>query len=181
MKQNFHVGMRTLKTSLSVFMIVLISAFISIDPQIAALSAVFSQRADVTSSLSFGLRRTLAIVCGAFASLVFIFLHNLLPDHYLITALLGGLGILITIQTNLLVKNPQGVIGGSATFLVIVFNIPAHNQYVYALLRVLDTFLGAIVAVGIEYIFPRDRVVPWILTYNSHVPRFLQISTSEDV
>jgi len=121
-KQNFHVGMRTLKTSLSVFVIVLVSAFIPIDPQIAALSAVFSQRADVTSSLSFGLRRTLAIVCGAFASLVFIFLHNLLPDHYLITALLGGLGILITIQTNLLVKNPQGVIGGSATFLVIQYS-----------------------------------------------------------
>ena len=99
----------------------------------------------------------------------------------MITALLAGLGILITIQTNLLVKNPQGVIGGSATFLVIVFNIPEHNQYVYALLRVLDTFLGAIVAVGIEYIFPRDRVVPWILTYNSYVPKFLQISTSDDV
>ena len=181
MKQSFHVGMRTLKTSLSVFMIIIISAFIPIDPQIAALSAVFSQRADVTSSLSFGLRRTLSIVCGAFASLVYIFLHKLLPDHYLITALLGGLGILITIQTNLLLKNPQGVIGGSATFLVIVFNIPADNQYVYALLRVLDTFLGAFVAVGIEYIFPRDRVVPWILTYNSYVPKFLQISTSDDV
>lgn len=180
MKEKFHVGMRTIKTATSVFITVLLSAFIPIDPQIAALSAVFSQRADVTSSLSFGLRRTLSIVCGAFASLIYIFLHKLLPDHYLVTALLAGLGIIITIKSNLLLKNPQGVIGGSATFLVIVFNIPEHNQYVYALFRVLDTFIGAIISVTIEYLFPRDRVVPWILAYNRHVPAFLQISTNEE-
>lgn len=180
MKEKFHVGMRTLKTAFSVFTVVLISAFIPIDPQITALSAVFSQRADVNASLSFGLRRTLSIVCGAFASIIFIFLHNLLPDHFLITALLAGLGIIITIKTNLLLKNPHGVIGGSATFLVIVFNIPAENQYAYALLRVLDTFLGAIVSVGIEYFFPRHRVIPWVKAYNRHVPEFLQISTTEN-
>lgn len=180
MKEKFHVGMRTIKTALSVFILVLISAFTHVDPQISALSAVFSQRADVTSTLSFGLRRTLAIVCGAFASLIFIFLHQILPDHFLVTPILAGLGIIITIQSNLIVKNPQGVIGGSATFLVIVFNIPAENQYIYAILRVFDTFLGAIVAVGIEYFFPRDRVVPWIHTYNDHVPSWLQISTKVD-
>lgn len=180
MKEKFHIGMRTLKTAFSVFSVVLISAFIPIDPQIAALSAVFSQRADINTSLSLGLRRTLSIVCGAFASIIFIFLSHLLPKHFLITALLAGLGIMITIKTNLLLKNPQGVIGGSATFLVIVFNIPAENQYIYALLRILDTFLGAIISVSIEYLFPRHRVIPWVKAYNRHVPEFLQISITDN-
>ncbi len=180
MKHKFHVGMRTLKTSLSVFLVVLLSAFTSIDPQIAALSSVFSQRADIVSSFSFGMRRTIAIICGAFASIIYIFLHNQLPDHIIVTPLLAGIGIVITIQTCLLLKNPQGVIGASATFLVIIFNIPANDQYAYALLRVLDTFIGALIAISVEYCLPRYRVLAWTHAYNLRVPKFLQIFTTDD-
>lgn len=182
LSHQFHVGMRTLKTSLSVVLVVFISTFTSIDPQIAALSSVFSQRANIGSSFNFGLRRTIAIICGAFASLIYIFLHKQLPDNFIISPLLAGLGILITIQTCLAIKNPQGVIGASATFLVIIFNIPEENQYAYALLRVLDTFIGAIVAVGVEYFLPRYRVLSWIASYNRRMPRFMRIKTTgEDI
>jgi len=178
--KKIHVGMRTLKTSLSVMLIVLIASVTSIDPQISALSAVFSQRSDFSSSFTFGIRRTIAICCGAFASIVYIFLSGLLPTNTFTTALLAGVGIAITIQVSLISNNSAGIIGASATFLIIIFNIPGENQYVYALWRIFDTFLGAIIAVGVEYFLPRPRVLKWTDAYNRHVPKFIQIVTTDD-
>ncbi|MCZ0717260.1 aromatic acid exporter family protein [Aerococcus kribbianus] len=173
---RFHIGMRMFKTALSISLVNLCYHFIpAASAQIASIAAVYSQRANFSQSLTFARHRLSGMVVGGLAALGTIFLLDYLPEHYLIHSLLAGLGALFTLWLCNLTHSEKAVVGASATFFIIFYTIPESNRYAYAIMRTLDTFVGGIIALGVEFILPRERTVRLVAYYNDKVPQWLQI------
>ncbi|MGX7106887.1 FUSC family protein [Hutsoniella sourekii] len=157
--------MRTAKTALAVFFITLMYDFLPArSPQIASLSAVFALRKDMGETFNFGRIRAFANVVGGLVSAGIVFSLRVLPEWRLIYYVSAPIGLALTIMLCISLNIPQGVVGASATYLIIFFNIPEEAQYAYIFNRILDTFIGAFVALAIEWLLPRertDRIVTW--------------------
>ncbi|MDT2814760.1 aromatic acid exporter family protein [Vagococcus carniphilus] len=149
------IGMRTIKTGLSVFICILISFIFNRETYVvSSITAVFTLREDMYNTLKFGRHRVVGNITGALFSVVAIFIFNQLGDGRLVQ--LFSIPLLITLMIWLLsVANCyEGTVGACATFLTILFMIPDNQSYSYALARVLDSFIGMFVAFGMNTAIP---------------------------
>lgn len=150
---KFKLGMRTLKSGIAVFLVILLFHLTGRDGgvQIAALAAVFSLREDFGKSINFGTSRILSNSIGGFYALLFFILCDSFPNHFLVTLIFVPIFTMLTIMTNVSINNTTGVISGVATMLIIVLSIPAGDSIIYALTRVFETFVGVFVAILVNY------------------------------
>ena len=75
---RFRLGMRTIKSALAVFLCILF--FHVTDrglPMIAALSAVFSLRQDLTTTVSFGRSRIIGNSIGGFLGIIYFLVRTI--------------------------------------------------------------------------------------------------------
>ena len=56
---------------------------------------------------------------------------------------------------------PGGVQPGGVVLCIVLFSTPVDRYIPYALNRILDTSVGVIVALAVNYFLPRERVVCW--------------------
>lgn len=151
-KQKIKIGMRTAKTGLAVFLVLLLFHFLSWEgSQIAALTAVFSLREDLDKSWSFGLSRVVGNTIGGLMALIYFLLMGLLGQHYLVTLLAIPLLTMFTIVFNVAINNTNGIVGSAAAFMIIALSVPTGNAFAYAIIRVLQTFLGVFVAILVNF------------------------------
>lgn len=75
---RFRLGMRTIKSALAVFLCILFFHLTQRGiPMIAALSAVFSLRQDLTTTVSFGKSRIIGNTLGGTLAIIYFWLYNL--------------------------------------------------------------------------------------------------------
>lgn len=146
--KKFKLGMRTVKTGLAVFLLAVLFSFRGFDGlQIAALSAVFSLREDFDKSVHFGSSRVLSNSLGGFYALLYLWLMDFFPGQSWVTLIFIPIFTMLTIMTNYAMNNKAGIVSGVATMLIIALSIPAGDSFLYALSRVLETFVGVFVAI----------------------------------
>ena len=81
-KSKFKLGMRTFKTGIAVFLVLMIFGFFGWKGlQIGALTAVFSLREDFDKSVHFGTSRILGNSIGGFYALIFFLLNNFFQQN----------------------------------------------------------------------------------------------------
>lgn len=143
------MGMRTFKSGLSVFIVVLLFYGVGLSDglPITALAAVFSLREDFDKSIDFGASRILSNSIGGFYALLYFILNDWLPDRFWVTLIFVPIFTMLTIMTNVAMNNTAGVVSGVATMLIIALSIPAGDSILYALTRVFQTFVGVFVAI----------------------------------
>ena len=148
-QQNpFHIGLRTLKTAVSAFIcIILFKVLHRGSPMLAVLSAVFSLRTDHKQTWKFGISRFYGNMSGGVLAII-------LLQSYLLLVPLGI--ILLILFCNRF--NKTAVINSSATFLVIFYNIEAAVNVEYAIQRVLDTLIGAVIAMIVNRLLPSPHL-----------------------
>lgn len=154
----FHLGMRTVKTGIAVFICILLSFFIFHDsPMLSSLAAIFTIRENLSTSYIFGKARLLGILVAGLVAGVFILLVPIRSgqDPHLIWLVPLAIMAFITLANGLKVN--KGLISGSATLLVIFFNIPLDHQLTYAATRVLETAIGVVVALVVNYLLPHHH------------------------
>lgn len=140
--------MRTAKTGLAVFLILLLFELFGWEgSQIAALTAVFSLREDLDKSLSFGLSRILGNTIGGLMALMFYLLQSVFGDQILVTLLGIPFFTMATIVLNVAFNNKAGIVGATAALLIITLSVPTGNAFSYVVIRVLETFFGVFVAI----------------------------------
>lgn len=161
--KKFRIGMRTFKTGLSVALVTVIyeTLLTGGSAQIAALSSVFSQRTNFSDTMNYGRFRAVGNSIGGLVALLFVLITDLIPLNESIQSLFPALGIMMTIALCNSFNHSAAIIGACAAFLIIIFTIPEDNQYIYTIYRVFDTFMGALVAIFIEYLLPRSRLIKW--------------------
>lgn len=140
--------MRTFKTGVSVFIVLVLFYFLGWEgTQIAALTAVFSLREDFDKSLSFGLSRIIGNSIGGVLALIVVVLNNIFHQNALVNIICVPIATMLCIMFNVAFNNTAGIIGGSSALLIIALSIPADGSLEYALARVGETFVGVFIAI----------------------------------
>ncbi|EUC80366.1 FUSC family protein [Streptococcus sp. SR1] len=151
-KSQFKLGMRTFKTGIAVFLVLLIFGFFGWKGlQIGALTAVFSLRESFDKSVHFGTSRILGNSIGGFYALIFFLLNTLFHEAFWVTLVVVPICTMLTIMTNVAMNNKSGVIGGVAAMLIITLSIPSGETILYVFARVSETFMGVFVAILVNY------------------------------
>lgn len=149
---RFRLGMRTIKSALAVFLCILF--FHVTDrglPMIAALSAVFSLRQDLTTTVSFGRSRIIGNSIGGFLGIIYFLVKNYFHNDFLVELFLLPVLVVIVIVVSDGINNNSGNISAIATLLLIALSVPQGESSLYAIQRVLDTFIGTFIAIGINF------------------------------
>lgn len=150
--KKFRLGMRTFKSGLAVFLVILLFTGVGWQGvQIAALTTVFSLREDFDQSVHFGASRILGNTIGGLYALLFFIINALFHNHYLVTLILVPICVMLTIMTNVAMNNKAGIIGAVSAMLIISLSIPAGNTIQYVFVRVFETFVGVFIAILVNY------------------------------
>lgn len=152
---NYRIGMRTLKTGLAVAACILLFHLLDREPpMIAALAAVFGLREDWQTSLKFGKTRIFGNSIGAIFAACLVLLQQFIGWQFFIELIGVPLGVILIIVFCDRINYNAGIIGASAAFLIIYFSIPTDETVLYALARVLDTFIGTFIAILVNRLIP---------------------------
>lgn len=105
----------------------------------------------VSSSISMGLNRTIGTIIGGAVGIIMIYLSSIFPFLNLITPILTGVGISVSIYLCTIIKKPEAVIVSCIVLVAIMINSASQaNAYIYAINRSFDTIIGIIIAVLIN-------------------------------
>lgn len=146
--KKFRLGMRTLKTGISVFLVILLFQFLGWEgTNIAALTAVFSLREDFGQSLHFGSSRILGNTIGGLYAVAFFVVSQILHGQSWAFLIFVPICTMLTIMTNVAMNNKSGIIGGVSALLIITLSTPSGGPIQYAIVRVFETFIGVFIAI----------------------------------
>ena len=160
---RLHVGWRTIKTAVSAMLVAIVYCLIGRNPAFACIGVIFGLGYDMEDSIKNGGNRLFGTLIGGLLSIVvFRFYLIFFPQggHTVFLAVLLGFAIVILI---LLCSYfwPGGVQPGGVVLCIVLFSTPVDRYIPYALNRILDTSVGVIVALAVNYFLPRERVVCW--------------------
>ena len=160
---RLHVGWRTIKTAVSAMLVAIVYCLIGRNPAFACIGVIFGLGYDMEDSIKNGGNRLFGTLIGGLLSIVvFRFYLIFFPQggHTVFLAVLLGFAIVILI---LLCSYfwPGGVQPGGVVLCIVLFSTPVDRYIPYALNRILDTSIGVIVALAVNYFLPRERVVCW--------------------
>ncbi|KXT77890.1 FUSC family protein [Streptococcus sp. DD13] len=155
---KFRLGMRTFKTGVAVFIVLLVFAIFGWRGlQIGALTAVFSLREDFDQSVHFGVSRILGNSIGGFFALLFFIVNQYFNGAYWVTLFLVPVMTMLTIMTNVAMENKSGVIGGVSAMLIITLSIAPGETFMYVFTRIFETFIGVFIAILVNYDIDRIK------------------------
>lgn len=142
--RKYKIGMRTIKTGISVAVSLLIAQLFNLkNPSFVGIAAIVSMQSTVNESFIVGKNRMLGTFVGAGIGLLFSYL---LPHNYFFLAL----GIIMVIHIHNLLGWKQPLTLSAIVFLAI-FLYKENDTVSYALHRLFDTFIGIIVSMLINY------------------------------
>ena len=158
------IGLRNIKTALSAALCALIYFFFDRNPTFACIGAVFGMGANMEHSKLHGGNRLFGtIIGGLLGMLLFAIYTYFYPDgksrFLLIPLLFVGVIILIVLSQVFWVGAVQP---GSVVLCIILFNTPVETYVSYSLNRMLDTAVGVLMSLLINYLLPRERLVRWL-------------------
>lgn len=154
------LGFRSLKTALATALTALLYYFLpSRNPTFACIGAVFGLGYDMGDSRLNGGNRFFGTIIGGLIGLGMYWLEHLLfPEGcYLFRLPLVAIGVVILVTLCVAFRWPGGVQPGGVVLCIILFNTPAHHID-YAFDRMIDTGVGVVVALLVNYLLPRERL-----------------------
>ena len=156
----WHVGLRTIKTVLSVFICALIGYARGQTGLFSMVAAVSSVQNTPGSTLISALNQTLGTVIGGIIAVGVVYfgswagLFDNIPLYYLLVSLM----LIPTIMLTLLIKKPSIAAFSCVVFIWVAVAIgPGINPVSSAVQRLLDTFIGIVVAFLTNLIIPKHR------------------------
>lgn len=178
MKKFFHIGMRTTKTALCVFIcLMMYSLFSFIDknrlpdsrffdmlhyavfngsPSFACIAAVISMQDSVKDTVVVGISRIIGSVVGGSFAIAFVYLNSitLSGNLFILYAVIGVIAIICLCN---FFNQPVAVSISVITFLIIFIGYDTAHPYYFAFNRVTGTLIGAGTAFLVNrYISPPD-------------------------
>ena len=75
--------------------------------------------------------------------------------------------MIVLIIVSVLFHWPGAVQPGGVVLCILLFNTPVETYISYSLNRIIDTGIGVLFALLVNYLLPRERVVRWLV--NAHM------------
>ena len=159
------IGMRNLKTAVAATLCALIYAPFDRNPTFACIGAVYGMGSDMGDSWKQGGNRLIGTVIGGFLGMALFWLYRVLnpsgETRVLLVPLLALGGVVLIVLAQMF-QWPTAVQPGSVVLCIILFNTPVDTYVSYALNRMVDTGVGVIFSMLINYLLPRERLEPWL-------------------
>lgn len=163
-KFQFHIGMRNLKTAFAATLCALLYYPFGRNPTFACIGAIFGIGSDMENSLLNGGNRLFGtIIGGVLGMFLFKIYISIYPEAgtELLLYILLFIGVILLILASQYFRWPGAIQPGGVVLCIILFNTPVDTYIEYSLNRMLDTGIGVVIALLINLIFPRERVVKW--------------------
>ncbi len=157
-----HIGMRNMKTAISATLVAFLYFLIKRNPTFACIGAVFGMGRDMEDSKLNGGNRLFGTVFGGVIGMLLFPVYILFyPDggHHMLLLAFIFVGIILLVLTSLFFQWPGAIQPGGVVLCIILLNTPVDTYMSYSLNRILDTAVGVIVSILINYCSPRERVV----------------------
>ena len=161
----FHIGMRNVKTALAATLCAVIYFLIDRNPAFACIGAIFGMGADMPGSRLSGGNRFFGTVIGGVLGIVLFRFHLIFYPAGGYTALLLlllfiGVIALVLISTGF--RWAGAIQPGGVVLCIILFSTPVETYLSYSINRIVDTGIGVLVALAVNWFFPREKVVTWL-------------------
>lgn len=144
------MGMRTIKTGIAVVLCTIAGGYLVENPFYSATACIISMQDTVKGSMNSGLNRIKGTILGGIIGYLVVLIE---PGN----AILCGLGVMSTIYACNTLKINKGVVVACVTFLSIHLGITNSNPAQYSFFRVMDTSIGVVIGVFINYILARPN------------------------
>lgn len=150
-----RVGMRTIKTAISVGVCVFALKLLGITPAFAAIAAIYTVEADVPTSFRNGMIRISGTFAGALIGSVFLIISSFFPmENILISSLIVPIGLICLINLLNFLKLKDSIFTGGIVYLLLMLQVEGP-MLKYAVTRSLTTVFGVAVALLVNYfVFP---------------------------
>jgi uncharacterized membrane protein YgaE (UPF0421/DUF939 family) len=156
---NFSIGMRTVKTALSILVCLLVFALAKylgiaddFDAFLALTAAVISMQDSVKGSIQIGFNRLHGIVLGTLLGVGVLYIDLAVSNLIVHVALLTVGTILIIAVCNLLDTNKAIVMGCVVFFMIALQATQGVDPWVLGVHRFLDTMVGVVIAIAINHL-----------------------------
>ncbi|WP_113671589.1 FUSC family protein [Vallitalea guaymasensis] len=146
------IGSRNIKTAISVFICISIFQLLNRPyPFYACIAAVICMKNSIQNSFVVGKNRMIGTTIGGVIGLIL----SLVFGNYSIVV---GLGIVLVIYLCNLCKQSDSIVIACIVFIAIMTNLKGTPSHIYAVNRVIDTFIGIIVSIIVN-VFPKIKDV----------------------
>ncbi len=144
--------MRAFKTALAVLICIILSSWVPhLSPFFMSLAAIITMQMSTSDSLKMGRARIIGTAMGTVIGLTFALIQ---PDNPILSAL--GVWLLILIMKRL--QWNMAIQISTFVFLAIMVNMNGHDPFVYSASRFIDTLIGVIIGISINYfVFPYNN------------------------
>ena len=159
---QFHVGQRNVKTAVAATLCALLYLIVGRNPTFACIGAIFGLGSDMPNSRLNGGNRFFGTLFGGFLGMALFRLYIIFyPQGGIHAALLPFLfvGVVILILVSQLFNWPGAVQPGGVVLCILLFNTPVETYIAYSLNRIIDTGIGVVIALLVNWLLPRDRVI----------------------
>ena len=146
------IGLRNIKTAVSVFICILIFQILGRDvPFYACIAAVICMGPSVDSSVITGKNRFTGTIVGGFCGIITMFPIQFLPTWF--DPIYIGLGVLILIYLCNIAKINGSISIACVVYLSILTNIRTTSTIMYAINRIIDTTIGIVISIFVNKYF----------------------------
>lgn len=160
--KNF-IGMRTLKTGIAVTLCCILTRFAVDNMFYCATACVVTMQDTIKTSFKMGSQRVLGTLIGGIVGFLLVLISPADP-------ILCGIGIMIVIKCCETLKLSSLVVS-SVTFFSLYLGYINSGPLVYSVQRVIDTSVGVVMGLIINYIVARPNY------YNSTMDEFIKIKS----
>lgn len=167
---RFHVGQRNIKTAIAATLCAVLYFLIdsSRSPAFACIGAIFGMGSDMGNSRLHGGNRFFGTLFGGLLGMALFriyicFYPNGSEDRYhALLFVLLFIGVIVLILVSQWFHWVGAVQPGGVVLCILLFNTPVDNYISYSVNRIIDTGIGVIIALLVNWLLPRERVDRWL-------------------
>ncbi|MEG2353008.1 MAG: aromatic acid exporter family protein [Clostridium sp.] len=140
------IGMRNIKTALSVFLCIIITKLMGLtSSSIACIAAVITMESTIYNSYTVGKNRLLGTTIG---SIVALCISLIAPNNVFFI----GIGVACIIYLCDILHFQRSISIACVVFIVITLSITNKDPFIYSVSRLLETSIGIIIAVLVNFL-----------------------------
>ncbi|MDR2132166.1 MAG: aromatic acid exporter family protein [Clostridiales Family XIII bacterium] len=162
-KHPLMVGMRTLKTALSV--LICMAAYhlaaplghtTDFDAFLACTAAVICMQDSLEKSFKSGRNRMAGTGIGALLGMIFLYIDMFFSNEYLVLAM-TALGVVVLITVCNLLRLSEAIVIACVVFLIIALGQTVTGPFVSSVQRLLDTAVGVGIAIAVNHLVKKPN------------------------
>ena len=162
---RMHIGQRNIKTAIAATLTALLYFIVDRNPTFACIGAIFGLGSDMPNSRLNGGNRFFGTLFGGFLGMGLFRLYMIfIPEGGMHPALFPFLfvGVVLLILVSQIFHWPGAVQPGGVVLCILLFNTPVETYISYSLNRIVDTGIGVVIALIVNWLLPRERVIAWM-------------------